>query len=125
MFATGFGVMNENDRIEKLQSSAHAALLHLRPGFPGGRRCLDPGESLPTALTDAEKARVGDGCYDLLLILSQAVKPAEGLRILDRAVQLRPKTTAAYHLRRADCLERTGNLAGRDRENQQAAGSIL
>ena len=76
---------------------------------------------MPAALTEAEKARVADGCYNLLLILSQAATPAEGLRILDRAVRLRPKTTAAYHRRRAECLERAGDLAGRDRENRAAS----
>jgi tetratricopeptide (TPR) repeat protein len=119
--STGFGVMNEKDRFEKLGSSAHAAL---------STYALDPqptddawtlAEPLPAALTDTEKARVADDCYNLLLILSEAAKPAQGLRILDRAVRLRPKTTAAYHRRRADCLERTGDLAGRDRENQEAS----
>ena len=66
-------------------------------------------EPLPTALSDAEKSRVRDGCYDLLLILSQAADPAKGLRILDRAARLRPEPTAAYHLRRAECLERAGD----------------
>ena len=71
-------------------------------------------------LSEAEKTRVREGCYDLLLILSQEADPAEGLRLLDRAVRLRPETTAAYHLRRADCLGRAGDLAGRDREIRAA-----
>ena len=45
---------------------------------------------------------------------------AEGLRFLDRAARLRPEMTAAYHLRRADCLERAGDPAGRDLERRAA-----
>ena len=78
-------------------------------------------DRLPRALTDAERASVRDGCYDLLLMLSQAADAAECLRILDRAARLRPETTAAYHLRRANCLERAGDAAGRDRERRAAA----
>src|SRR5262249_15159747 len=66
-------------------------------------------------------ARVVEGCYDLLLIRAQAADPAEGLRILDRAKHLHPAATAAYHRRRADCLARAGDLAGRDRELRAAA----
>ncbi len=114
-------MLNEKDRFEKLQASAHKALtIYARdPGASDEAWTLI--ESLPAGLQDAEKARVADDCYNLLLILSQAGKPAEGLRILDRAVRLRPKTTAAYHRRRAECLERTGDLAGRDRENREAS----
>ena len=77
-------------------------------------------QPLPAALAEPEKARVGDDSYDLLLMLSQAADPAEGLRILDRAVKLRPQTTAAYHLRRVDSLWHAGDLVGRDRENREA-----
>jgi hypothetical protein len=51
---------------------------------------------------------------------SQAVKPALGLRIIERAARLRPAPTAAYHLRLADCLARSGDLAGRGREAKRA-----
>ncbi len=119
--ATGFGVLNEKDRLEKLQASAHAALTTYAQDPAAADEAWTLAEPLPAALTETEKARVADDCYNLLLILSQAVTPADGLRILDRAVRLRPKTTAAYHRRRADCLERTGDLAGRDRENQEAS----
>src|SRR5262249_35198248 len=60
------------------------------------------------------------GCYDVLLILSQAVDTAEGLQLLERADRVRPAKTAAYHLRRAACLERAGDRAGRDRERRAA-----
>ena len=120
MYAAGFGVLDETDRLEKLRASAHAALTTYAQDPRASDDAWTLAEPLPAALTETEKARVADDCYDLLLILSQAADPAEGLRILDRAVRLRPKTTAAYHLRRADCLERTGDLAGRDRENREA-----
>ena len=75
---------------------------------------------LPAVLSDTEKATVVEGCYDLLLLLSQTVEPASGLRVLDRAARLRPEPTAAYHLRRAECLARLGDAAGRDREDELA-----
>jgi eukaryotic-like serine/threonine-protein kinase len=77
---------------------------------------------LPDSLTDAEKRTIVEGCYDLLLILSRAVEPAAGLKILDRAARLRPDDpTAAYHLRRATLLARLGDADGRAREEELAA----
>jgi tetratricopeptide (TPR) repeat protein len=74
-------------------------------------------EPLPEVLRPDEKAKVVQGCYDLLLLLSRSVvKPADGLKVLDRATLLRSEPTAAYHLRRADCLGRLGDDAGRERE---------
>ncbi len=46
--------------------------------------------------------------------------PAVGLKVLDRAARLRPEPTAAYHLRRAECLGRLGDAAGREREERLA-----
>jgi eukaryotic-like serine/threonine-protein kinase len=121
LYEAGFGVLDETDRLGKLRASAHAALATyaMDPQAPDDAWTL--AEPLPAALNDTEKARVADACYDLLLIRSQAAKPAEGLRILDRAVRPRPEATAAYHRRRAECLERAGDLAGRDRENRHAS----
>ena len=67
-------------RIRLGSSSATArAALALYAGNPqspaGAWTLIDP---LPDALSEAEKKRVREGCYDLLLILSQAVDPAEG-----------------------------------------------
>jgi tetratricopeptide (TPR) repeat protein len=76
---------------------------------------------LPAVLSAKEKTTVADGCYDLLLLLSQTADPAAGLKILDRATRLRPEPTAAYHLRRAECLTRLGDDAGRRREEELAA----
>ena len=69
----------------------------------------------------ASKTRIAAGCYDLLLLLSDAVEPATGLKILDRAARLRPEPTAAYHLRRAGCLARLGDAAGQQREQELAS----
>ena len=46
----------------------------------------------PTCSPDAEKRRIVDGCYDLLLMLSEAVEPAAGLKILDRAAAAAPRS---------------------------------
>ena len=78
---------------------------------------------LPDVLTDTEKRRIGDGCYDLLLLLSRAVEPTRGLKVLDRAATLRAGSTGALHLRRADCLARAGDIAGQQKELEQARRS--
>ena len=120
LYAAVTGVLLSSDHLEKFRASAHQALAIYAQDPRAADDAWDLVNPLPTVLTDSEKARVADSCYDLLLIRSQAAGPAEGLRILDQAVRLRPRTTAAYHLRRADCLERAGDLAGRDRENREA-----
>ena len=121
LYAANFGVLVQADRLNKLRAAVHAALSTYSRDPDASDQAWTLVEPLPGALSDPEKARVKDSCYDLLLILSQAAQdPAEGLRILDRAVRLRPQATAAYHLRRADCLERAGDRAGRDRENHAA-----
>ena len=76
---------------------------------------------LPDSLTVAEKSTIVEGCYDLLLILSRAVEPAAGLKVLDRASRLRPEPTAAYHLRRSACLARLGDADGQAREEGLAS----
>jgi eukaryotic-like serine/threonine-protein kinase len=122
LYAAGFGVLDATDRLKKLRASAHAALSTYAQDPKAPDDAWTQAQPLPAALSGPEKARVADDCYDLLLILSQAAaSPAEGLRLLDRAVRLRPQATAAYHLRRAECLERAGDLVGRDRENREAS----
>jgi eukaryotic-like serine/threonine-protein kinase len=121
LYAANFGVLVQADRLAKLRAAAHAALSTYAQDPQASDQAWTLAEPLPGALSDTEKARVKDSCYDLLLIRSQAADdPAEGLRILDRAVRLRPEATAAYHFRRAECLERAGDRAGRDRENRAA-----
>jgi tetratricopeptide (TPR) repeat protein len=113
--------LDPSSRQARLREAARLALAV----YAGDPRAIDgdwsPADSLPEALSDAEKKRVAEGCYDLLLMLSQATtKPAVGLKVLDRASRLRPEPTAAYHLRRADCLARAGDRAGRTREERLA-----
>lgn len=76
---------------------------------------------LPEVLTDGEKRLVADGCYDLLMVLSRSVEPTAGVKILDRAAKLRPETSGAFHLRRADCLARAGELAASKKELELAS----
>jgi serine/threonine protein kinase/lipoprotein NlpI len=76
---------------------------------------------LSTILSPGDQRRVVDGCFDLLLMLSETTEPRSGLKVLDRAACLRPPSTAAYHLRRARCLAKAGDAAGRDREDSLAA----
>jgi tetratricopeptide (TPR) repeat protein len=75
---------------------------------------------LPDTLTDVEKTEIVDGCYDLLLVLSRSADASAGLKILDRAARLRPEPTAAYHIRRAECLDKAGDAAGQKREEELA-----
>jgi eukaryotic-like serine/threonine-protein kinase len=119
LLATGFGVSGD-DRVEKLRTSVREALaIYARdPRLAETEWTLtDP---LPAVRTRAEQSQVSEGSYDLLLELSQHVEPAVGLRILGQALRLHPAPTAAFHLRRADCLARAGDRTGRDREEQLA-----
>jgi tetratricopeptide (TPR) repeat protein/tRNA A-37 threonylcarbamoyl transferase component Bud32 len=124
LYAAVTGTLLSADRPQKLHASAHEALAIYAQDPQAADDAWALADPLPSALSELEKIRVRDGCYDLLLIRSQAAgpaeDPAESLRILDRALRLRPQATAAYHLRRADCLERAGDAAGRDREQQAA-----
>jgi tetratricopeptide (TPR) repeat protein len=109
-------------RAARLRQAARAALAVYAadPAAPDRDWALAP--ALPASLADAERRRIAEGCFDLLLVLSQAVEPAEGLAILDRAERLRPEPGPALHLRRADYLGRLGDAAGRRREEALAAG---
>src|SRR5262249_40444227 len=81
------------------------------------------GEARPTLddhLTAAEKEKIGEGCYELLLVLSLATEQnAEALRLLDRAAQLGPPTRA-LPLLRADRLARQGDRGAAAAERAQA-----
>ena len=62
---------------------------------------------LPASLSSEQQAEVKEGCYELLLVLAEAVAaqdPAQvdrALRILESADRLRPDHSRAYHLRKA------------------------
>jgi tetratricopeptide (TPR) repeat protein len=84
-------------------------------------------------LSDAEKADVTARCYDLLLVLAEAVaqplpgepatarrgQTAQALALLDRANRL-GVTTQAYHLRRSDYLARLGKQEEAEAERRRA-----
>jgi eukaryotic-like serine/threonine-protein kinase len=75
---------------------------------------------LPSSLSDRERAEIANGCYTLLLVMAEAEPtPEAGLRWLDQAARSRPPTRA-YHLRRAACLSRTGNVAEATQERRLA-----
>ncbi len=97
-------------------NSAHAGLAVYAKDPQAADERWEFATPLPEVLTDTEKRQVGDACYDLLLLLSRAVEPSHGLKILDRAAALRPGSTGALHVRRADCLARAGNIPGQQKE---------
>jgi tetratricopeptide (TPR) repeat protein/tRNA A-37 threonylcarbamoyl transferase component Bud32 len=87
--------------------------------------------ALPGVLAPHEQAEIGEGCYELLLVLAEAVAQAlpgedrvvqaeRGLRILDGAARFRGEPTRAYHARRAACLARMGDKAGEARALAEA-----
>jgi tetratricopeptide (TPR) repeat protein/tRNA A-37 threonylcarbamoyl transferase component Bud32 len=81
---------------------------------------------LPPALTAAQQADVKDRCYELLLILAEAVAgkgPAEvdrALAILDSADHLRPERSRAYYLTKAACLALRNDQEGSQRQLKEA-----
>ena len=86
------------------------------------------------SLTPEEQEDVVRGCYEMLMVLAEAVaQPLPGesasaqaraaLVVLDRAALLRHGPTHAYHLRRAACLERAGDHEGARREQAAAAST--
>lgn len=105
----------------RLRDAARAGLAIYAQDRKAGDERWSLVSTLPEVLGAGEKTRIAAGCYDLLLLLSDAVEPASGLRILDRAPRLRPQPTAAYHLRRAGCLARLGDAAGQKREQELAS----
>ena len=119
--AAGFE-LDPADRRIRLRDAARAGLAIYANDPKDGDERWSLAETLPGVLAAGEKTRVATGCYDLLLLLSDAVEPAAtGLKILDRAARLRPEPTAAYHLRRARCLTRLGDAPGQHRELQLAS----
>jgi tetratricopeptide (TPR) repeat protein len=103
---------------EAIRPAAVAALdLYAVPGS-GDSWAFGP---LPVGLGERDRAAIADGCYELLLVLSQVeATPERGLRRLDQAARLRPTPTRSYHSRRADCLVQAGNAAAADAERRAA-----
>ena len=117
--AAGFELDAADSRI-RLRDAARAGLAIYAHDPKAGDESWSPASALPEVLELGDKTRISAGCYDLLLLLSDAVEPASGLKILDRAARLHPQPTAAYHLRRAGCLARLGDAAGQQRERELA-----
>ena len=103
--------------LEATRKSAQAALEMFAEPRPD---CAWIPRPLPPSLTPQEQAEVTEGCHVLLLILAEAMPQADqGLKALDEAVKWHP-ATRAYHLRRAVCLARLGDVAGAERERGAA-----
>jgi len=109
--------------LQATRAAARAALAIFAVAGPGDSWTLP---ALPTSLSPQEQTEINEGCYELLLVLANAVAqalPGEdpilqgdlGLGILEQAVRLRSEPTRAYHLRRAACLARKGDTAGEAR----------
>ncbi len=120
------------DTVSKTRQSAWDALKI----FGGGAETPDHFvmTSLPVSLSEEERAEVKLGCYEMLLVLADALaqplpgeKPAEQARrasaILDCAGALNTPPSRVYYLRRADCLEKAG-LTDRAQEARATARSI-
>jgi tetratricopeptide (TPR) repeat protein/tRNA A-37 threonylcarbamoyl transferase component Bud32 len=111
---TGLGLAENR---EGKRGAARAALACFTAPGPRDSWAL----ALPESLSGAEKARVTEGCYELLLILADTEPTAEdGLRRLDQAASLHVPITRAYHLRRAACLARARNGLAAEQERRKA-----
>jgi tetratricopeptide (TPR) repeat protein len=102
---------------------------------------LDPGEGLkevvagdlapdPRHFDSRELEKIKASCYELTLLLAESVSHAlpdedparqarRALEILDSTGR-RGRITPAFHLRRADALERSGDLEGSHAERERA-----
>jgi tetratricopeptide (TPR) repeat protein/tRNA A-37 threonylcarbamoyl transferase component Bud32 len=98
--------------IQATRASAHTALSVFAQSRPDDSWTFLPW---PRAFSQEEQAAVRDDCYQLLLVLAEAVGevlPGEnpkiqadrGLRLLDQASGLRAEPTSAWHRARAVCL---------------------
>jgi serine/threonine protein kinase/predicted Zn-dependent protease len=77
---------------------------------------------LPVALSSKQQSDVREGCYELLLILADAMAnqgPEHvdgGLRVLESADRLRPAHSQPYYQRKASLLARKNDREGEARE---------
>ncbi len=82
-------------------------------------------EALPASFSAEEKNEVREGCYELLLILAEAVdQRTESLRLLDAAGTLR-LADKTYHSRRASYLAKAGDAPGAEKEQSVADATPL
>ena len=122
---TQFGGLESTGNLQAIrQSSLEAIALFAALGREEVTWKLAP---LPESLSSKQKEEVVLGCYEMLLVLAEAVarplpdesamqQARKALEILDRAVELRREPTRAYHLRRAACLQRADDQGGAQRE---------
>src|SRR5262249_36208556 len=76
LYAAVTGVLLSADHLEKFRASAHQALAIYARDPQASDEAWTLADPLPTALTEAQQNRVRDGCYHLLLILSQGADAA-------------------------------------------------
>ena len=122
--------LNAADNRVAIRKSSMAAL----EVYAAPRRDVDDWAIAPLdGLFEQERKDVVLGCYEMLIVLAEAVAlplPGEvadrqarrAIRILDRAATLLPEPTHAIWLRRATCLERCGDLEGAKRAKSTASG---
>ena len=86
---------------------------------------------LPASFSQEERDEIAQGCYEMLLVLAEAIaQPLAGespirqardaIQVLERANLLRERPTQALHLRRAACLERAGDSSLAQQERTAA-----
>jgi serine/threonine protein kinase/tetratricopeptide (TPR) repeat protein len=98
-------------------------------GGPATEWAMGP---LPEPLSQQERDQIAQDCYEMLLVLAEAIaqplphespvrQACEAIRVLKCARLLRDRPTQAFHLRLAACLERAGDAAGAAQERTAAA----
>jgi len=122
---TQFGGLESNGNLPAIrQTSLEALAVYAVEGQEGANWKRAP---LPESLSSQQKEDVVLGCYEMLLVLAEAVarplpdesaleQAKKALAILDRAYELRREPTRAYHLRRAACLQRANDQTGARQE---------
>ncbi len=116
VYAAHLTVLDPAEHKNALRATAHAALAVFGKDPSGPATAWQLAEPAVGPLESDEATQVREGCYDLLLILSEVEGPFDGLKILDCAARLHPEPTTAYHELRALCLGRTNDKSGRARE---------
>ena len=117
---TQFTGLDLPTNLQAARASERAALRVFAEARQGDEWTLLP---LPGSLSQSERTEIVEGCYELLLILAEAVAQAlpgedpkqqaeRGLAVLDQAARVRPESTQAYHKLRA----RLPRASGRDAE---------
>lgn len=120
LYAWRFLFVDSSEQLQTVRATVLAALTLYGQKPEPDASAWSLAQPLEGALDAAERAEVRDGCHDLLLILAEAEDPAEGLKILDKAVRLTPAPTLGYHLLRATCCAATKDSAGAAHEQELA-----